>query len=323
MFDQNVFLIKGTDSSPADHICAQLLKIGYNQDQLFSIIASDYKKKDTPRFEVILLVYKDMECPPGIIQKLNTDFPDIPLILVADVVPGDEVLPAGIDDWLLQSWLEPLLLKKTLLLAMERKKNSYNYARIFRENPSPMYIYQKDTFSFLEVNIAALRQYGYSKADFLQMNAKDIRPSSELDAFLKINEELPANYADAGIWQHTRKNAEVFYVHVFTHDILFAGKSCKLVMAIDIDNEVKAENAIKKKALEIEMQNKKLKEIAWVQAHQIRGPVSNLIGLVDLFNVDEPDDPDNLELLARIKHTAIQMDESIKEIVYLTQKIES
>lgn len=323
MFDQNVLLVKGADSNPDDHISTQLLKIGYNQNQLFSIPAAAYQKKNITGFEVIILTNKEAECEPGIVQKLNADYPDIPLILIADNAPEGEILPADIDDWLLLSWLEPLLLRKTILLGIERKKNSYNYRRIFRENPSPMYIYLKDTFRFLEVNIAALRQYGHSKADFLQMNAKDIRPASELEAFLKINAELPATYADAGIWQHIRKNGEVFYVHVFTHDILFAGKNCKLVMAIDIDSEVKAENAIKKKALEIEMQNKKLKEIAWVQAHQIRGPVSNLIGLVDLFNTAQPDDPDNLELLVRIKHTAIQMDESIKEIVYLTQKIES
>lgn len=433
MFYQNVLIVKGTDSIPDEPIRDQLLNIGYKPHQLFTCLAAAYQKDDTSDYEVVLLINPNMKCPPALVQKLNVDFPDVPLILIASKVSSDQALPHGLDDWLLQSWLEPLLLKKTILLAIERKKNSYNYMRIFRENPSPMYIYEKESFRFLEVNIAALQQYGYSKSEFLQMNAKDIRPDIELEAFYKINKELPPTYSNAGIWQHIRKNGDHFYVHVFTHEILFAGQSCKLVMAIDIDASVKTENALKKKAREIEnilesitdgfftvnkdweftyinkeferiikrkrtellgkniwdafpdtteldfftqyhkamdenvsvhfeeyypaiscwllvnayptdsgmaiyfidnttqkkyqqkieSQNKQFKEIAWVQAHQIRGPVSNLLGLVDLFNIQQPNDPDNLELLARVKHTAIQMDESIQEIVYLTRKIES
>ncbi|WP_316810969.1 PAS domain S-box protein [Pedobacter heparinus] len=428
MFDQNVLLVIENSPGPDENFISQLLNIGYRQNQIISSPAQKIRPAD---YEVIILFTEDMRHSSALVQKLSVDFPDVPLIVIADTTAADPVLPFGADDWLLKSWLQPLLLKKTIQLAVERKKSTYNYLRIFRENPSPMYIYEKDTFNFLEANTAALRQYGYSRKEFLELNAKDIRPADELEAFYKINEELPAAYSNAGIWQHTRKNGENFYVHIFTHQILFAGKTCKLVMAIDIDKAVKTENALKKKAREIEnilesitdgfftvnknweltyinkafekiiqtnradiigknlwecfpeareldysqlykkalsenvpvhfeefypplniwlsvnayptdtglavyftdntaqqnyqrkieVQNRQFKEIAWVQAHQIRGPVSNLLGLVDLFNI-EPDDPDNLELLARVKHTAIQMDESIQEIVYLTRKIE-
>lgn len=429
MFYQNILLVTEKGPGPDENFVSQLRNIGYQQNQ---IISSLPRKIPLLEYEAIMLLMEYMEHTSVMVQKLNTDFPDVPLIVIADAASAEPILPFGADDWLLKSWLQPLLLKKTIQLAIERKKSTYNYLRIFRENPSPMYIYEKDTFNFLEANTAALRQYGYSRKDFLELNARDIRPADELEAFYKINEELPAAYSNAGIWQHTRKNGENFYVHIFTHQILFAGKTCKLVMAIDIDKAVKTENALKKKAKEIEnilesitdgfftvnrdweltyvnkafekiiqtnradiigknlwkcfpeareldyfqlykkalsenvpvhfeefypplniwlsvnayptdaglavyftdntvqqnyqrkieIQNRQFKEIAWVQAHQIRGPVSNLLGLVDLFNI-EPDDSDNLELLSRVKHTAIQMDESIQEIVYLTRKIES
>lgn len=429
MFCQNVLIVEENSKNPDDNFISQLLNIGYQQDQIISALAQKIPAFD---YEVVILLTEYMQHTSALAQKLNTDFPDVPLIVIADTTAADPILPLYADDWLLKAWLQPLLLKKTIHLAIERKKSTYNYLRIFRENPSPMYIYEKDTFNFLEANTAALRQYGYSKKEFLELSAKDIRPADEMDAFYRINEELPAAYSNAGIWQHTRKNGENFYVHIFTHQIQFAGKTCKLVMAIDIDKTVKAENALQKKAREIEnilesitdafftinkdweltyvnkafekiiqtkradiigknlwecfpeareldyfplynkalsenvsvhfeeyypplniwlsvnayptdaglavyftdnteqqnyqrkieIQNRQFKEIAWVQAHQIRGPVSNLLGLVDLFNI-EPDDPDNLELLARVKHTAIQMDESIQEIVHLTRKIES
>ncbi|SMC54547.1 response regulator [Pedobacter nyackensis] len=434
MFNQNVLIVKEDHHDIFDDsLNIQLLNIGYRKDQLFTRLASACKKKPDPGYEVILFVTENMEDASTTILKINTCFPEIPIIIVTSTISEQQILPAGADDWLLKSWTDPILLKKTILLSINRKKNTHNYLNIFRENPSPMYIYEKDTYRFMEVNMAALKQYGYARTEFIQLTAEDIRPETELGAFYKINSELPPEYSNAGIWQHKRKNGELFYVHVFTHQIMFGNRNCKLVMAIDIDSSVKSEQAVKEKAREIEnilesitdgfftvnkqweftyinkeferilkhtreellgknlwdafpevidldfytqyhkamnenisvhfeeynpvisrwlsvnayptdtglaiyfidntdqksyqqkieSQNRQFKEIAWVQAHQIRGPVSNLLGLVELFNIKQPNDPGNLELLARVKHTAIQMDESIQEIVYLTRKLES
>jgi len=431
MFNQNVLIVNENDQLTDDFLFTQLLNIGYRQPQINScrIYPQDYNIE----YEIIIINIHLMDDASDLSLKLSTDFPDIPVVIIAEEASKEQILPVDADDWLLKSWLQSQLFKKTLQLAIERRKNSCNYIRIFRENPNPMYIYDKKTFRFRQANTAALRQYGYTKEEFLQLTANDIRPTEEIEAFHKINDELPPAYSNAGIWQHTRKDGVSFYVHIFTHQILFEGTTCKLVMALDIDEVVKAEKILNEKAREIEnilesitdgfftvnknweftyinkeferilkrnrgdllgknlweafpevveldfytqyhkamdenvsvhfeeynpviccwlavnayptdaglaiyfidntdqknyqqkieSQNKQFKEIAWVQAHQIRGPVSNLLGLVELFNIKQPNHPDNLELLARVKHTAIQMDESIKEIVYLTRKLES
>lgn len=430
MFNQNVLIVNKNDQISDDFLFKELLNIGYQQSQISS--CRIYPQDNNIEYEIIIINIHLMDEASDLSLKLSVDFPDIPVIIIAEEASKEQVLPVDADDWLLKSWLQPKLLTKTLQLAIERRKNTCNYIRIFRENPNPMYIYDKATFHFRQANTAALRQYGYTKEEFLQLTANDIRPPEEIEAFHKINEELPPTYSNAGIWQHTRKDGGSFYVHIFTHQILFEGTTCKLVMALDIDEAVKSEKILNKKAKEIEnilesitdgfftvnknweftyinkeferilkrtreellgrnlweafpeivdldfftqyhkameenisvhfeefnpvisawlavnayptdaglaiyfidntnqkkyqqkieIQNRQFKEIAWVQAHQIRGPVSNLMGLVDLFDLEQ-NDSDNLELLARVKHTAMQMDESIKEIVYLTRKIES
>lgn len=431
MFNQNVLIVNENNQLADDFLVTQLLNIGYQPAQLFR--ANVYPQETETEYEIIIINTHLLEDISALSFRLSEDWPEIPVVVIAEKTSKHAVLPVDADDWLLKSWLQPELLKKTLQLAIERKKNTCNYVRIFRENPNPMYIYDKETFRFLQVNTAALRQYGYTKEEFLQLTANDIRPATEIAAFHKINKELPATYSNAGIWHHTRKNGETFYTHIFTHQIIFEGVTCKLVMALDIDEAFKAEQLLKKKNREIEnilesitdgfftvsknweftymnkeferivkrtredltgknlwvefpnalklefysqyqkairenvsvhfesyyaplctwlainayptetglavylvdvtqqknyqqkieSQNKQFKEIAWVQAHQIRGPVSNLLGLVDLFNIKQPADPSNLELLDRVKHTAIQMDESIKEIVTLTRKLEA
>jgi PAS domain S-box-containing protein len=64
----------------------------------------------------------------------------------------------------------------------------------------------------------------------------------------------------------------------------------------------------------IEHQNKLLQEIAWLQAHKVRAPLSSILGIIDLFSEDL--EPAQLqELLTLLKTSATQLDEIIRQIV--------
>jgi PAS domain-containing protein len=64
----------------------------------------------------------------------------------------------------------------------------------------------------------------------------------------------------------------------------------------------------------IQLQNQKLKDIAWIQSHKVRSPVATIMGLIQLFNKDEPEDPINQQVLEGIQEAAVNLDEVIKEI---------
>lgn len=74
----------------------------------------------------------------------------------------------------------------------------------------------------------------------------------------------------------------------------------------------------KKRILKIEEQNKRLTEIAWLQSHKVRGPVASILGLIQLFNYDNPADPVNKEILEGIKYATTGLDDIIKEVVEKT-----
>lgn len=69
----------------------------------------------------------------------------------------------------------------------------------------------------------------------------------------------------------------------------------------------------------IQVQNQRLKDIAWIQSHKVRAPVASILGLVQLFNTDKPDDPVNLEILQGVTEAAHTLDGVIKEINAKTQ----
>ena len=54
-----------------------------------------------------------------------------------------------------------------------------NYRLLFDDNPQPMWVYDLDTLAFLAVNDAAVYRYGYTRAEFLCMTIKDLRPPAD------------------------------------------------------------------------------------------------------------------------------------------------
>jgi PAS domain S-box-containing protein len=133
----------------------------------------------------------------------------------------------------------------------ELRKAAEDYLRLFEEIPTPMYIFDSNTLQFLTVNTAAISLYGFSRKEFLNLKATDIRPAEELPAFLDIINHIPDNYFDAGRWLHQNMQGEQFYVHIFTHCTFFKGKAAKQVLVINIDQKVKAELALQEKTAEL------------------------------------------------------------------------
>lgn len=68
----------------------------------------------------------------------------------------------------------------------------------------------------------------------------------------------------------------------------------------------------------IEKQNEQLKQIAWIQSHELRAPVANILGLVPLFNKKNLADPVNLKVLSFMEDATIRLDEIVRRIIEQT-----
>ena len=106
------------------------------------------------------------------------------------------------------------------------------YRTLFEDNPVPMWVYDLQTLGFLAVNDAAVANYGYSRAEFLAMTIRDIRPPEDLPRMLANieNRHTPKN----SLWRHRRKDGSVFTVEVNSHHLPYGGAPAKLVLAIDV-----------------------------------------------------------------------------------------
>jgi PAS domain S-box-containing protein len=121
-----------------------------------------------------------------------------------------------------------------------------HYRKLFFNNPLPMWICDAETSYFLEVNQAAVNNYGYSVEEFLVMKVRDIRPPEDVD-LLANHEGKPAESGTHydGYWRHLRKNGELLYVDISSQRIEHGGRNAVVELAHDVTGKVKTEAAIK------------------------------------------------------------------------------
>jgi len=84
-----------------------------------------------------------------------------------------------------------------------------------------------------------------------------------------------------------------------------------------------AEQTIQKRNTDerLKQQYEKLLEISLFQSHQVRRPLANLLGIVNMFKFNEPNDPINAELLLKAEISLKQLNDLIIEIVGKTEGI--
>lgn len=87
------------------------------------------------------------------------------------------------------------------------------------------------------------------------------------------------------------------------------------ISALDITERKKMTLDLLSHVNAIEEQNKKLREIAWIQSHVVRAPLSRIMGLIDLLNNHENSDiEEQRTILNYILVSAEELDEIIKGI---------
>jgi PAS domain S-box-containing protein len=126
----------------------------------------------------------------------------------------------------------------------ERLRRSEEAFRLmFANNPIPMWVFDRHTLDFLEVNEAAERHYGYTRAEFLGMRVSDIR-SAEEEPRLRAALAKLQTVGSAGEWKHRRKDGRVIDVRVIWHAFEFSGRRAVVAVSEDITERKHAEEAL-------------------------------------------------------------------------------
>jgi two-component system, cell cycle sensor histidine kinase and response regulator CckA len=117
------------------------------------------------------------------------------------------------------------------------------YRMLFARNPHAMWVYDRATLAFLDVNEAAVRAYGWTREEFLAMRITDIRAAEDVP-------RLEAAIADGlaspelRLHWHRTKDGRVLAVEVSADSITVGGRDARLVSVQDVTERRRAEEAL-------------------------------------------------------------------------------
>ncbi|MPZ35408.1 MAG: PAS domain S-box protein [Rhodospirillales bacterium] len=121
------------------------------------------------------------------------------------------------------------------------RESEERFRDLFQNSPLAKWVYSVKTLRFLEVNDAAILEYGYSRQEFHSMTLKDIRPPEDierLDQWLQRPENERLHAKD---WRHLCKDGKISDVEIFLRDIEFGGEPARLAEIIDVTARKEAE----------------------------------------------------------------------------------
>jgi two-component system sensor histidine kinase UhpB len=267
------------------------------------------------------LVFLDLSLPDSFglesytqLQALTQRVAVILLTGLSDTKIAMQALVMGAQDYLVKGDFDEKLLSRAIRYSLERLRNlqflresEERYRELFNNNPMPMWVFDAESFRFLEANAAAVHHYGYTQEEFLTRSLADMRVEGNIDS-LRGEVEAIRNRRQGikkGILRHFKKNGSIIFVDMAWHWISYKNKPAVLVLANDVTERIQLENELNQQRLTrqkqiteavIVAQEKERTEIG----KELHDNVNQILGASNLYiNTAMTDEEMRQELLER------------------------
>jgi PAS domain S-box-containing protein/putative nucleotidyltransferase with HDIG domain len=230
----------------------------------------DYTRVETREAMAALLaqrewdaILSDFSLPqldaPTALRLLQESGLDLPFIIVSGTITEESAvtaLRAGAHDFITKGNLARLApaLERELRAAQDRRdrrlaeaaqlRQAASFKLLFANNPHPMWVFDDDSLAVVEVNDAAVARYGYTRDEFQTMQVTDLHPAADVPRLLDDLRGAPSHAAEGQRWQHRRKDGTLIDVDVVATRMEVEGRQVRLVVAHDVTQRVKAEQAL-------------------------------------------------------------------------------
>lgn len=278
--------------------------------------------------EKLSVILMDLNLPDlegnALINGILSHTFQVPLIILtgySDLAMAKSSLRLGASDYLVKDDINPVILQKTVVFALNRSSfinqiedEKLNYENLFNFNPQPTWLLEAQTLKILNANIAAQNKYGFSLNDFRNMSFTELHPQEE-EQLIKNRLIGKADEQAKEHFTHQLSNGIEIKVNIFFKEIKNNFSDALILQSNDITETLKRISTI-------EIQNAKLKNIAWTQSHGVRAPLSRILGILNLLEEQTESAEQVSYWLKQLRISTDEMDEIVKKIVEQTNHIE-
>ncbi len=172
------------------------------------------------------------------------------------------------------------------------------YRTLFTENPQPMWIFDLRSFQFLAVNNAALRQYGFTREEFMVLSPRNLFAPDTAAAFIEDATKPCAGVESRGLWQHQRRDGTLIDVEVTSLDLRYGNIPARLVLSRDISRRWQHELELRQ-AHKMEI----IRQLSGGVAHHFNNILTVIDGHANLL-LHKSQNAEILEPLQNISHAS-------------------
>jgi two-component system cell cycle sensor histidine kinase/response regulator CckA len=195
------------------------------------------------------------------------------------------------------------------------RESEERYRILFEASPLPMWVFELETFAIAAVNEAAVLFYGYTRAEFLAMTVPAMLPPGDGERIkAAFRHEIPKKWR-VGIRQHRRKDGRPVWVDIVSHEIVLAGRKCRLSAMRDVTQERALEEQLRQ-AQKMEAVGR----LAGGVAHDFNNQLTTIIGYSDLLLGRLAADDAGREPLRQIRRAGERAAALIRQLLAFSRK---
>ncbi len=180
------------------------------------------------------------------------EVPTIVLSGLNDIATSVEALSLGAQDYLVKGGFDKNGLEKSMIYSIERKRvelkaisSEEKYRQIFYNNPLPTFIYNTTTSKILECNVVTLKEYGYTREEFLDLTIQDIvKGKKKMLGIERSCDDRDKKKEEYEFWHHKKKNGEIMFVVLNTCAIEHDGFIVCQVQVQNVTKQIKLQKKL-------------------------------------------------------------------------------